>query len=138
MFADDFKGQELVIFVAGCLTTQLLGVLGFLVGLHLHFLVRNNGVQLSDIQARFYDGAILIGNNLHVVHRILDHLPVSVQNLETNSFSIGFPIGAKEGGQYVLYNHLSFLVKYHPTTTMVGAESKEVKRIVAFQVKPHR
>jgi transmembrane 9 superfamily protein 2/4 len=73
----------------------------------------------------------------YVVHLILDHLPVSVQNLETNSFSIGFPIGAKEGGQYVLYNHLSFLVKYHPTTTMVGAESKEVKRIVAFQVKPH-
>eukprot|EP00667_Euglena_gracilis_P004952 EG_transcript_4981 len=73
----------------------------------------------------------------YVVHLIADHLPVSVQNLESNSFSIGFPIGAKEGGQYVLYNHLAFTLKYHITTVVVGTETKEVKRIVAFTVKPY-
>eukprot|EP00668_Euglena_longa_P002236 GGOE01002581.1.p1 GENE.GGOE01002581.1~~GGOE01002581.1.p1 ORF type:complete len:625 (-),score=163.38 GGOE01002581.1:327-2201(-) len=73
----------------------------------------------------------------YVVHLIADHLPVSVQNLESNSFSIGFPIGAKEGGQFILYNHLAFTLKYHITTVIVGTERKEVKRIVAFTVKPY-
>jgi transmembrane 9 superfamily protein 2/4 len=73
----------------------------------------------------------------YVVHLIADHLPVAVQNAETNSFSIGFPIGAKEGGQFVLFNHLAFTLKYHITTVTVGSENKEVKRIVAFNVKPY-
>eukprot|EP00906_Rhabdomonas_costata_P031132 RCo043992 len=81
----------------------------------------------------------------YVVHLILDSLPVSMQNLETNTFSIGFPIGAREvnprekpdqkseeKAQFALYNHLAFTIKFHKTTSM----GKEVKRIVAFIVKP--
>lgn len=36
------------------------------------------------------------------------------------------------------HNHLAFTLKYHITTVTVGSENKEVKRIVAFNVKPYR
>eukprot|EP00993_Chasmostoma_nieuportense_P005598 NODE_621_length_2008_cov_133.209995_g577_i0.p1 GENE.NODE_621_length_2008_cov_133.209995_g577_i0~~NODE_621_length_2008_cov_133.209995_g577_i0.p1 ORF type:complete len:624 (-),score=145.44 NODE_621_length_2008_cov_133.209995_g577_i0:80-1951(-) len=90
-------------------------------------------VKMDDGKRREFEEKI---KEEYSIHLILDGLPVSVQNLETNSFSIGFPIGSREGGQDILFNHLAFTIKYHLTTTPVGNEMKEVKRIVAFVVKP--
>lgn len=73
----------------------------------------------------------------YIVHLILDNLPVSVHNVETNTYSIGFPIGAKEKDQYIIYNHLEFLIKYHTSTSHASGEEREVKRIVRFHVHPH-
>lgn len=43
----------------------------------------------------------------------------------------GFPVGAVQDGERVVYNHLNFLVKYHQ------ADHFEGNRVVGFEVKPY-
>ncbi|CAN0405333.1 unnamed protein product, partial [Laminaria digitata] len=44
--------------------------------------------------------------------------------------SHGFPVGYRENGERFLFNHLSFLVKYHQAPHFQG------NRVVAFEVAP--
>lgn len=43
----------------------------------------------------------------------------------------GFPVGYEEGGDHFLFNHLTFIVKYHEADHFQG------KRVVGFEVIPY-
>ncbi|CAM9296625.1 unnamed protein product [Ascophyllum nodosum] len=65
------------------------------------------------------------------VHMQLDYLPVAVHE-ERRITSLGFPVGAvREDGERVVFNHLSFVVKYNQ------AEHSDGNRIVGFEVQPY-
>ncbi|KAG6512267.1 hypothetical protein ZIOFF_026022 [Zingiber officinale] len=75
------------------------------------------------------------------VNMILDNLPlvVPMKRLDQNSgtvYQLGYHVGVKDhlsggkNGTYYIYNHLSFIVKYHKDVEL------DVFRIVGFEVKP--
>ncbi|CAM9161670.1 unnamed protein product [Pylaiella littoralis] len=64
------------------------------------------------------------------VHMQLDNLPVAIGN-DSRQTTHGFPVGYEEGGDHFLFNHLTFLVKYHQ------AEHFQGKRVVGFEVVPY-
>eukprot|EP01059_Diplonema_ambulator_P033060 TRINITY_DN6763_c0_g1_i1.p1 TRINITY_DN6763_c0_g1~~TRINITY_DN6763_c0_g1_i1.p1 ORF type:complete len:620 (+),score=175.03 TRINITY_DN6763_c0_g1_i1:122-1981(+) len=70
----------------------------------------------------------------YVMQLILDGLPVAVRNIDQNTFSIGYPLGGKEGKQHYINNHLQFTIKYHKVRAFEGSSAK---RIVAFTVRPY-
>eukprot|EP00903_Cladosiphon_okamuranus_P019925 g18312.t1 len=61
------------------------------------------------------------------VHMQLDNLPVAVDSQTTH----GFPVGYEHEGTRYLFNHLSFLVKYHKADHFQG------NRVVGFEVMPY-
>lgn len=68
-------------------------------------------------------------DNDYRVHMQLDNLPVAIH--DNRKTSHGFPVGYRDNnGQRYLYNHLSFLVKYHQAPHFEG------NRVVAFEVVP--
>ncbi|CAM9124637.1 unnamed protein product [Ectocarpus sp. 4 AP-2014] len=73
----------------------------------------------------------LIGNDYRV-HMQLDNLPVAiVRDDRGQTTTHGFPVGYQEGGDHFLYNHLTFIVKYHEADHFQG------KRVVGFEVIPY-
>jgi len=65
---------------------------------------------------------------------LLDNLPVSMVSSDSASFSIGFPLGVKDGKGHYINNHLHFTVKYQPLAP--NAQGEVPKRVVAFTVRP--
>ena len=78
----------------------------------------------------------------YVMQLILDGLPVSVHNLDANTYSVGFPLGGKEpsGKDPYINNHLQFTIKYTKVRAFEnkdGQPATDANRIVAFTVKPY-
>jgi transmembrane 9 superfamily protein 2/4 len=71
------------------------------------------------------------------VHMMLDNLPAAMHNEEqqytVRGWPVGFYVDPEDGGerQYVLYNHIEFLVQYH-----VDPEHFQGYRIVGFSGVP--
>ncbi|KAJ9438621.1 Transmembrane 9 superfamily member 10, partial [Diplonema papillatum] len=87
--------------------------------------------QLNQQQAKRFESLI---EDEYQMHLILDGLPVAVRNLDQNTFTIGFPLGGKEGKTAYINNHLHFTVKYHKSKAF---EEGSAVRIIAFTVKPY-
>eukprot|EP01062_Namystynia_karyoxenos_P002642 TRINITY_DN10935_c0_g1_i1.p1 TRINITY_DN10935_c0_g1~~TRINITY_DN10935_c0_g1_i1.p1 ORF type:complete len:657 (+),score=240.86 TRINITY_DN10935_c0_g1_i1:99-1973(+) len=88
-------------------------------------------VRITAAHAQRFDE--FIGED-YVMTMLLDNLPVSMINQDTNSFSIGFPLGVREGNRYYINNHLHFLIKYQALAP--GLDGTVAKRVVAFTVRP--
>ncbi|CAM9139209.1 unnamed protein product [Hapterophycus canaliculatus] len=71
----------------------------------------------------------LISNDYRV-HMQLDNLPVAIHD-DSRQTTHGFPIGYEFEGERFLFNHLSFLVKYHQADHFQG------NRVVGFEVVPN-
>ena len=76
----------------------------------------------------------------YVMQLILDGLPVAVNNTDTHTFSIGFPLGGMENKEkHYINNHLHFNVKYHRVRAFEAAGAADAdltSRIVSFTVRP--
>lgn len=63
------------------------------------------------------------------VHMQLDNLPVAIKG--DSQITHGFPVGFEHEGTRYLFNHLSFVVKYHKADHFQG------NRVVGFEVMPY-
>jgi len=62
------------------------------------------------------------------VNLLLDNLPLAVVHEDTGAYTVGVPLGAMEGGQAYLYNHLEFTIRYYQLTDDEAAKSRLAAR----------